>query len=119
MPYARDLPQILEELGLASLVLLPQEGAERVCVNAFMRPDGSRLYLHVVNYDVQLGDAAPPPTVKTGLTVRLPLPAGKQITAARVYDPDVSAPITLSQPDANALALPPLRIYQVVELELK
>ncbi|MEN6641169.1 MAG: alpha-amylase family protein [Armatimonadia bacterium] len=119
LPYTSDLPKILDELQLQSLVLMPQEGAERVCVNATMRPDASRLYLHVVNYDVTLGDGAPPPTVKTGLQVRLTLPAGKQIAAARVYDPDRAEPMALAQPKSGALSLPPLRTYQVVELELR
>lgn len=119
MPNDGGVTELLGKLDLQRLALAPRDEARNVWLNAFARPDGSKLFLHVVNYNVELGSKAPEPQPIAGLKVKLPVPAGKQIGDVQVHDPDQAQPAPATVTAGGMLALPPLRIYQIVEITLK
>lgn len=103
--------------------LMPSRGRLRgVRFTAFVEPapEPQRMVLHAVNYNVTVLEENPGVvTPMTGLTVRMPLPAGWTDARAVVYDPDAEAPqeVTCEVVDGAAvLALPELRVYQMVEM---
>ncbi len=122
VPNPSALWDLLGQLEGRGLALMPPDRDGRVCFNATSAPSGAVLYLHVVNYAVPLGWRGGEVPIRTGLQVRLPLPEGTRAAQATVYDPDATGPQTAPcKLDAGALevALPALRIYQVVKVDLK
>jgi hypothetical protein len=117
-PNGRQLWEILGQLGLQHLALLPPEANAHVRFNAFAKLDGQTLYLHVLNYDVPLGTTARLTTPREGLRVRLPLPPGAKVRQALVHDPDIKQPQALTVAADGAMSLPPLRVYQIIEVKL-
>ena len=120
-----DVAGVPAVLGAGCRVLSCPDRAlgRRVKVNAFCDAPGrpKKLVLHVVNYSVPLGVEAAPPEEVDGIRVRLPLPAGAKVTAVTAYSPDRDAGVLLRVGDeggAKEVALPRLRIYEVVEVEL-
>ncbi|MEA3400271.1 MAG: hypothetical protein U9R79_03400 [Armatimonadota bacterium] len=90
-------------------------------VNAFAAPDGSRLVLHVLNYDVELGGEPAPVQAKQNIDLHLPLPQGTEVASVIAFSPDRQEPASLGHrvEDGRALiTLPSLRIYEVLQIEL-
>lgn len=103
--------------------LMPSRGRLRgVRFTAFVdpAPQPQRMVLHVVNYNVTaLEDNPGVVTPMAGLKTRVPLPAGWTGARAVVYDPDGGAPQEVHcevADGAAVIALPELRVYQMVEL---
>ncbi len=117
-PGDKQLWEILGQLGLQDLALLPREANQHVRLNAFAKADGKTLYFHVLNYDVPLGTTARVEQPRTGLKVRLPLPPGTQVQRAVVHDPDKAEVTPVEVGKDGTVALPPLRVYEVVEVGL-
>jgi hypothetical protein len=118
-PKGKQLWEMLGQLGLQGLALLPPETNAHVRCNAFAKLDGKTLYLHVLNYDVPLGTTARLTAPREGLKVRLPLPAGAKGGRALVHDPDVKQPQAIPIAPDGTMSLPPLRVYQLIEIALQ
>jgi len=102
-------------------VLVGPEGwqIENVKVNAFANPD--QIVVHVVNYNVPLGENARPPVIVKDLALSIPLPKGRQPTRIDVYDPEEDEAHALDYRVTGGrawIALPPLRIYKVIRIAL-
>lgn len=117
-PTGKQLWEVLGQLGLQDLALLPRDTERHVRFNGFMKPDGKTLYFHAVNYDVPLGVGRGVEQPHEGLKVRLPLPAGATVKQATVYDPDKAEAQRVEVAADGTVALPALRVYQVVEVRL-
>ncbi|MGC9319350.1 MAG: hypothetical protein ACP5KN_15060 [Armatimonadota bacterium] len=128
-PDRPPLPGILEDAPQGTLVV-PTLIAETVApgagpglrVNAFAAPDGARLVLHVLNYDVELGGEPAPVEVRENIELRVPLPDGADVASVVAFSPDHAEPASLGYQveDGRALiTLPSLRIYEVLEVGLQ
>ena len=117
-PNGKQLWTILGQLGLQDLALLPREDNQHVRFNGMAKLDGKTLYFHVLNYDVPLGTTARLDHPREGLKLRLPLPAGAQVKRAVVHDPDKTETQTVAVGADGTVTLPPLRVYEVVEVRL-
>lgn len=102
-------------LPVDSLRLLhgPDDPDAPVRVMVYRSADSARWIVHLVNYAVDLGRDTERVDVATGL--RLVPPAEWRIRTARAYRPEETDPTPLQLVD-GALPLPPLRVYQVIEL---
>jgi len=105
--------------------LLPSRGALRgVRFSAFAEPSAPprRLVVHAVNYNVSLvGDRLGQVTPMEGLKLAVPVPKDWRAATARVLDPDGTGPLEVPcqiEGGVAQLELPPLRIYQMVELDM-
>ncbi|MBU0610829.1 MAG: hypothetical protein KKI08_23320 [Armatimonadetes bacterium] len=117
-PNGKQLWAILGQLGLQDLALCPPDANQHVRFNAFARADGKTLYFHVLNYDVPLGATARLEHPREGLKLRLPLPPGASVKRAVVHDPDKAEAAKVEIGADGTVALPPLRVYEVVEVGL-
>ncbi len=117
-PNGKQLWAILGQLGLQDLALCPPEANQHVRFNAFAKADGKTLYFHVLNYDVPLGTTARLEHPREGLKLRLPLPPGASAKRAAVHDPDKAEAAKVEIGAGGTVALPPLRVYEVVEVGL-
>ncbi len=118
-PNCQQLWEILGQLGLQKLALMPPDANRHVRFNAFRKREGKSLYVHVLNYEVPLGISARVETAQEGLHIRLPLPPGAQIRQAIMHDPEQTQSYPVFAAPDGALTLPPLRIYQLLELRLE
>ena len=92
-----------------------------VRLNLYRTPDGNRVVLHIVNYNVPLGTAPAPVESVHGLHFRFPLPPKRRIVSARLLIPGTPSPIALDvteKNDAVVLPIPAVRIYAVVDIRL-
>jgi hypothetical protein len=98
--------------------------APHVKVNAFgTRTDPQRIVVHVVNYNVPLGVRGDPPEAVDGITLAIPvsLPKGEVRLTVSVLSPDagVAGGAAAGFADGKVtVQLPPLTIYEVVEISL-
>ncbi len=89
---------------------------------AFATPSAraDKVVLHAVNHNVCLvGEKVGQVTTIEGLSVAVPVPGHWTAASARVFDPDMQAPTELSctiEGTVARLSLPPLTIYQMIEL---
>ncbi len=95
----------------------------QVKVNAFqsIAEVPPRIVLHLVNYNVPLGVDAPPPAAVDGIELLVPVPKGMRAVSARALAPDRDGDTALAINGAESgarIAVPGLRIYQVVELKI-
>lgn len=118
-----DIPASLGKT--ASVLHSPdsQLGAQ-VKVNAFQEDADTprRLILHLVNYNVPLGVEPVPPVPVEGLELAIPLPEACQTVSARAYSPArVQAEELTVRHDKRlaTIAVPSLRIYEVIEVLLR
>jgi hypothetical protein len=90
-------------------------------VNAHAKPNGSRVVVHLVNYEVPLGrDSTEPPTPQGRLTLRVPLPKRMKPSGAAVIDPDeqFGGELQMRLADGVAtLSVPGVYTYAVVSIE--
>ncbi len=90
-------------------------------VNAYVKPDSSRVVVHLVNYEVPLGrDSTEPPTAQGQLTLRVPLPEGKRPSRAVLIDPDgeFGGELPMRVDDGVAtLTVPGVYTYAVVSIQ--
>ena len=121
MPTSDQFGGWLANLGVEHLRLCNNEGFRQVWFNAFRPLDGAAdIVLHVVNYGVPLGEDETELTLREDLRVQVPLPEGRRIQSAMVYDPDVPAPVEIAPTgQTGSLNLPPLGVYQVVRIVLQ
>ncbi|MFW5866914.1 MAG: hypothetical protein ACOCX2_03795 [Armatimonadota bacterium] len=105
-----------EDGGLSAA---PEVGAG-IRVNAFAAPDGSRVVLHVLNYDTPLGAEPQTPSPKENLPLSIPLPAGAEVTSVQALSPDAEALRLDWEIDGGRaiLTLPRLHVYSVVRIDL-
>ncbi len=111
-----NLEQLVKTLATGSSGTASQE-QNHVKINAFAG-DG-RIIVHVVNYNVPLGVDARPPIEMEDFELEIPLTQGMRCSQAVAYAPDDPQPVELELRNLAGkavLTLPPLRVYQVVEL---
>ncbi len=116
-----EVAQLLERS--ADVVDIAPEAGPGVRVNTFIEPDaGSRLTLHLVNYDTPLGVEPEPLVDKTNLVLSLPLPAGASVTGVTAFDPDADDPKALAHNTRDGrvqIMVPSLHIYEVLRIDLR
>ena len=109
----------------ASVLTCPNKDlAPHVKVNAFRAPCGAsgRIVVHVVNYNVPLGVNAPDPSAVDGVELDMTLPKGTRAESVRVYAPEEVEPVSLPVSTTNGrihIRIPLLRIYRVLDIQLK
>jgi len=90
-------------------------------VNAYAKPDGSRVVVHLVNYEVPLGrNSTEPPTPQPQLALRVPLPEGMEPTGAALIDPDgkFDGELRMAVDDGvTTLTVPGVYTYAVVSIQ--
>ncbi|MFW6438081.1 MAG: hypothetical protein ACOCZ7_03610 [Armatimonadota bacterium] len=120
-----------DRLPLETLVdLLRSDGADLgvvgedragIRVNAFADPEGSRIVLHVINYDTPLGAEPPELVPATDIPLRIALPDGAEVTSVRALSPGAeAAEVRWTVEDGTLrLTLPSLRVYSVLQVETR
>ncbi|HUS80682.1 MAG TPA: beta-galactosidase trimerization domain-containing protein [Armatimonadota bacterium] len=115
-----DLVGELSRLAGTELSVAP-DATRGVRMNAFARPEGGGIMLHVLNYDVPLGTDPQPWTDKTNVQIELPLPDGRVATTVTAWDPDVEGAqeIPVRCADGRAFfTLPSLHIYKMLRVDM-
>ena len=109
-----------QEIGPAMLSSMGRLRGVRFTAFCEPGPATRRIVLHAVNYNVTALAANPGiVTPMNDLTLRLPVPRDWAAAGVVVYDPDREEPLEAAcevQDGIAVLTLPPLRIYQMVEL---
>jgi len=110
-------------IGAAGLAVRRGDGQPTAGIRlaTYRSTDGRRLILHLVNYNVPLGVEPLPVEAAADLAVAVPLPRGRTLAGFRVLSPDPPSPaaeVTVSAGVAT-VRIPQLRIYAVVELQVK
>ncbi|MBD3293518.1 MAG: hypothetical protein GF393_11380 [Armatimonadia bacterium] len=90
-----------------------------VRLNAFAAPDGSRMTLHVLNYDTPLGADPAKLVPKEDLAVSVPLPEGAEVASVRALSPDAAArEVPWRVGDGRLeITLPTLEVYSLLRIE--
>jgi hypothetical protein len=136
----QDLRALLEQQTGRNLSVLTGSGLEGLRCNLWRKkgPNGETLTAHFVNYycliplEVKMGPVKgefhveePPerlaPKVLEGVSVRLDVPADR-VKSIRAFDPDSSGPVALQYKRSASgieFVLPVVRIYKLVEIDLK
>jgi hypothetical protein len=136
----QDLRVLLEQQTGRNLSVLTGSGLEGLRCNLWRKkgPNGETLTAHFVNYycliplEVKMGPVKgefhveePPerlaPKVLEGVSVRLDVPADR-VKSIRAFDPDSSGPVALQYKRTASgieFILPAVRIYKLVEIDLK
>ncbi|MGD1104182.1 MAG: beta-galactosidase trimerization domain-containing protein [Terriglobia bacterium] len=136
----QDLRALLEQQTGRNLSVLTGSGLEGLRCNLWRKkgPNGETLTAHFVNYycliplAVKMGPAKgefhveePPerlaPRMLEGVSVRLDVPADR-VKSIRAFDPDLPGPVALQHqrtPSGIEFVLPAVRIYKLVEIDLK
>ena len=120
------IEDIAASLGRAASVLHCPDArlGAQVKVNAFQEPGDTprRLIVHLVNYNVPLGVDPDPPVPVEGLELTIPVPEDCQGVSARACSPErVQGEELAVRHDSQraTIAVPSLRIYEVVEVLLR
>ena len=119
---APSASQLVSRLSGASGVLAGQAGwaFRHVKVNAFSNAD--QIVIHVVNYNVPLGENAKPPVVVKGLILSIRIPDGRMVAQVNAYDPEQQGSASVAYTGSGnrvRIELPPLQIYKVVQIVLQ
>jgi hypothetical protein len=134
----QDLRTLLEQQTGRNLSMLTGSGLEGLRCNLWRKkgPNGETLTSHFVNYyslipyKVKMGkgefQVEEPterlaPKVLAGVSVRLDLPADR-VKSIQAFDPDAPGPVTLEHKRTASgieFVLPAVRIYKLVEIDLK
>ncbi|MFO8080643.1 MAG: hypothetical protein R6V07_10075 [Armatimonadota bacterium] len=119
-----------ERLPLEGLVEhLEGDGAEMTAapaagpgirVNAFVAPDGSRMSVHVLNYDTPLGSEPEPLVARGDVGLSIPLPAGAEVSSVRSISPDGEPQDLRWETEGGRVltTIPALRVYAMVLVEM-
>jgi len=134
----QDLRALLEQQTGRNLSVLTGSGSEGLRCNLWRKksPNGETLTAHFVNYyslipyKVKMGkgefQVEEPterlaPKILEGVRVRLDVPADR-VKSIQAFDPDAPGPVTLEHQRTAAgieFVLPAVRIYKLVEIDLK
>ncbi len=115
------LEGLLEAIGgpEAGLSTAPEAGPG-VRVNAFVDPDGSRMTLHVLNYDTPLGTDPEGVPDNEHLALSVSLPDGAEVAGVRALSPDAGSQEVAWTVEEGRLemTLPRLHIYALLQVEM-
>jgi hypothetical protein len=114
--YVHVSPRLLEEDDRPEL--------RNVFVNSFARRNrytgDVRMAVHLVNYNVPLGQNAPPPKPLADLVLKLPVPRDLVVRGITALDPDAPQADTLDTKKAEHgfwVRVPRLNIYKIVVVD--
>ncbi len=116
-----DLIPLLQGDG-RELSVAPDSGPG-VRLNAFIDPDGSRMTLHVLDYDTPLGSEPEKLVDKENVSLSVPLPEGTQVASVIALSPAAEAGAEAREVPWQVgggrlqITLPTLHIYSVLRIE--